>query len=58
MRSLLIFLPVVLVHVARKSSARLFEICPCLVAHNATILAAICVNVGAAMLAKTSSASL
>jgi len=51
--SLLIFLPVVLVHLARKRSARLCaKMRPWLVAHNAAILAAVCLIVGAALLGK------
>lgn len=49
--SLLIFLPIVLVHLARTASARLFDkIRPWLIAHNAIILAAVCVIAGAVML--------
>jgi len=59
MGSLLIFLPIVLVHLARKPSAKLFDkMRPWLVAHNAIILAAVCVIVGAAMLGKAFSAPL
>lgn len=51
--SLLIFLPILLVHLARKRSARLCaKLRPWLVAHNATILAAVCLIVGAALLGK------
>ena len=50
MGSLLIFLPIVLVHLARERSAKLFaRTRPWLIAHNAVILATICVTVGAAM---------
>ncbi len=53
MGSLLIFLPIVLAHLARKSSARLFDkMRPWLIAHNKVILAVICVVVGVAMLGK------
>jgi hypothetical protein len=49
--SLLIFLPIVLVHLARKSSARLFgKVRPWLVAHNAIVLAVICFVAAVAML--------
>ncbi|HUZ46828.1 MAG TPA: GAP family protein [Terriglobia bacterium] len=49
--SLLIFLPIALVHLARESSAKLFaRMRPWLIAHNAVILATICMTVGAAML--------
>jgi hypothetical protein len=53
MGSLLIFLPIVLVHLARESSAKLFaKMRPWLIAHNAVILATICVTVGAATLGR------
>ena len=59
MGSPLIFLPIVLVHLARKSSAKLFDrMRPWLIAHNAIILAVICVIVDAAMLGRSLSASL
>lgn len=49
--SVLIFLPIVLVYLARKSSAKLFdEWRPWLVTHNVIILAAICLIVGVFML--------
>jgi hypothetical protein len=51
--SLLIFLPIVLVHLARERSAKVFaKVRPWLIAHNAAILAVVCVVVGAAMLGK------
>jgi Sap, sulfolipid-1-addressing protein len=56
--SLLIFLPIVLVHLARKSSAKLFgRMRPWLIAHNAIILAAICLVAAVAMLGSALSAS-
>jgi Sap, sulfolipid-1-addressing protein len=56
--SLLIFLPIVLVHLARKSSAKLFhKTRPWLVAHNAILLAAICFLAAVAMLGRAFSAS-
>ena len=56
--SLLIFLPIVLVHLARKSSAKLFQkVRPWLVAHNALILAVICWIAAVAMLGRAFSAS-
>ncbi|HXH50210.1 MAG TPA: GAP family protein [Terriglobia bacterium] len=51
--SLLIFLPIALVHLARKSSDRLFaKLRPWLVAHNAIVLAVICFIAAAAMLGR------
>jgi Sap, sulfolipid-1-addressing protein len=56
--SLLIFLPIVLVHLARKSSAKLFgKLRPWLVAHNAIVLAVICFIAAVAMLGRAFSAS-
>jgi Sap, sulfolipid-1-addressing protein len=56
--SLLIFLPIVLVHLARKSSAKLFgRMRPWLVAYNALILAVICFIAAVAMLGRAFSAS-
>jgi Sap, sulfolipid-1-addressing protein len=58
MGSLLIFLPIVLVHLARQPSAKLFgKLRPWLVAHNAIVLAAICLIAAAAMLASALSAA-
>ena len=55
--SLLIFLPIVLVHLARKSSAKLFgKLRPWLVAHNAIVLAVICLVAAVAMLGRAFSA--
>jgi hypothetical protein len=55
--SLLIFLPIVVVHLARKSSAKLFgKLRPWLVAHNAIVLAVICFIAAAAMLGRAFSA--
>lgn len=51
--SLLIFLPIVLVHLARPASARLFQrMRPWLVAHNAIVLAVICWIAAVAMLGR------
>lgn len=51
--SLLIFLPIVLVHLVRNSSARLFHwMRPWLVAHNAMLLAVICFLAALAMLGR------
>jgi len=56
--SLLIFLPIVLVHLARQSSARLFgRMRPWLVANNALVLAVICLVAAVAMLARAFSIS-
>jgi Sap, sulfolipid-1-addressing protein len=56
--SLLIFVPIVLVHLARTASARLFHrIRPWLVANNALILAVICWLAAAAMLGRAFSIS-
>ncbi len=56
--SLLIFLPIVLVHLARQSSARLFgKMRPWLVAHNAIVLAVICFVAAVAILGSALSAS-
>jgi Sap, sulfolipid-1-addressing protein len=56
--SLLIFLPIVLVHLAPKSSAKLFGMLrPWLIAHNAIVLAVICLIAAAAMLGRAISAS-
>jgi Sap, sulfolipid-1-addressing protein len=56
--SLLIFLPIVLVHLARKSSAKLFhKMRPWLIAHNAIVLAVICFIAAVAMLGRAFSAS-
>jgi hypothetical protein len=56
--SLLIFLPIVLVHLARNASAKLFhKMRPWLVAHNALVLAVICLVAAVAMLGGALSAS-
>jgi len=56
--SLLIFLPIALVHLARNSSARLFgKVRPWLVAHNAIVLAVICCIAAVGMLGSAFSAS-
>jgi len=58
MGSLLIFLPIALVHLARNSSARLFRrVRPWLIAHNAIVLAVICLVAAVAMLGSAFSAS-
>jgi Sap, sulfolipid-1-addressing protein len=56
--SLLIFLPIVVVHFARTASARLFgKLRPWLVAHNAIVLAVICWLAAVAMLGRAFSIS-
>ena len=56
--SLLIFLPIALVHLARNSSAKLFgKMRTWLVAHNAIVLAVICLVAAVAMLGGALSAS-
>jgi hypothetical protein len=56
--SLLIFLPIALVYLARNSSAKLFrKLRPWLVAHNAIVLAVICFIAAVAMLGRALSAS-